>query len=258
MISLKNITKIADKKRIIDEINADFPDSAVSLVIAPKDAGKTTLCKIIAGGLLPDSGKILKKRWALCAFADKTGDFFPDFTVSESCTIWNLLYPSFNQNTFGTLVSDTKISQNTKIQALSPEQKKLLKISLVLASNAEIMIFDEPLSELNHETKNKTLNLLKESAENGKTVIIAAEEIDDFEKIAAHVFVLNNGDIVLSSEIKELLLSHRLLPGACTISPDFQVIGPVFNERLVKTTEDVGRNATLKEIVKGYVNGSSS
>lgn len=258
MISLKNITKIADKKRIIDEINADFPDSAVSLLIAPKNAGKTTFCKVIAGELLPDSGKILKKRGDLCAFADKTGDFFPDFTINECCNIWNLLYPSFNLNTFDTLVSDSKISHNTKIQALSPEQKKLLKISLVFSSNAEIMVFDEPLQNLDREAKDKTLNLLKEYALNGKTVIVAAEETDDFESIVSHIFVLNNGDIVLSSGIKELLLSHRLLPGACTISPDFQVVGPVFNERLVKTTEDVGRNATLKEIVKGYINGSST
>ena len=257
MISLENITKIAGKKRVIDSTSADFPASAVSLIASPQNAGKTTLCRIIAGELLPDSGKILKKRGVLCAFADETGDFFPEFTVSECCDIWCLLYPSFNNNTFERLISDSKISSGSKIQTLSQDLKKWLKISLVFSSNAEIMIFDEPMLHLDNEIKDKTLNLLKESAENGKTVIVASEETGDFENIISHIFVLNNGDIVLSSGIKELLSSHRLLPGATTISPDFEVIGPVFNERLVKTTDDIGRNATLKEIVKGYINGSS-
>ena len=258
MISLENITKTAGKKRILDTVNADFPDSAFSLLAAKKDNGKTTLCRILAGELLPDSGKIIKKNGLLRAFADEEGDFFPEFTVSECREMWNLLYPSFDEETFGKLTADADISSGSRFQSLSKEMKKWLKISLVLSSNAEIMIFDEPTLDIAPDFKDKLLNSLKEAAENGKSVIVAAEETGDFESLATNIFVLNNGDIVLSSETGELLASHRLLPGATTISPDYDVVGPVFNERLVKTTDDVGRNATLKEIITGYINGSSS
>lgn len=258
MISLENITKTAGKKRILDTVNAEFPEKAFSLLTAKKDNGKTTLCRILAGELLPDSGKIIKKNGSLRAFADEEGDFFPEFTVSECREMWNLLYPSFDDETFDRLTADTDITSGTKIHNLSKETKKWLKISLVLSSNAEIMIFDDPALDIATELKDKLLNLLKESAENGKCVIVAAEETGDFESLATNIFVLNNGDIVLASEISGLLSSHRLLPGATTISPDYDVVGPVFNERLVKTTDDIGRNATLKEIITGYINGSSS
>ena len=120
------------------------------------------------------------------------------------------------------------------------------------------MIFDEPLKYFDSEMKIRFLEILDNAAKQDKTVIVSSNEIVDFEKSAGFVAALSNGNLVLSGETETLLASHRLMPGASTISPDFKVIGPVLNERLVETTDEVGRNATLKEIVLGYVNGSSS
>ena len=120
------------------------------------------------------------------------------------------------------------------------------------------MIFDEPLPHLDPEMKVLLLDLLDEAAKKGRSVIVSSEEISELEERTGFVAALNNGSLVLSGESERLLASHRLLPGASTISPDYKVIGPVLDERLAETTDDIGRNATLKEIVSGYINGSSS
>ena len=131
-------------------------------------------------------------------------------------------------------------------------------MSLAAASNAGTMIFYEPLLGLDMEQKPKFLDLFKELAESGKTVIVAVSEIDGFETVAGRAVVLNGGNLFVAEEVNVLLATHRLFPGATTISPDYKVIGPVFNERLLQTDENIGREATLKEIITGYINGSSS
>ena len=156
------------------------------------------------------------------------------------------------------MLSKAGIAENNKFQTFSEGMKMWFKVSLVLASNADVMIFDEPLLHLDSEMKYGLISILEETAKNGGTVVVTSQEITEFEKSSGFVAALNNGTLVLAGETEKLLVSHRLMPGASTISPDFKVIGPVLNERLVETTDEVGRSATLKEIVSGYINGSNS
>ena len=245
MISFENVTKIFEKNRIVADISITFPESAVSAVVGLSGSGKTTLLRLISGELKPDYGKIVRKNNALCAYFDGKTSSFSGLKQNEIHTIWRLLYPKFDENKFRNLNENTNTNSD------------IFNLSLTAASNAEIMLFDEPLQQLDSEQKSEFLNLFKESAESGKTVVVAVSEIGDLENIADHVVVLNEGSIVLAAEVNEILATHRLFPGATTISPDYKVIGPVFNERLILTDENVGRKATLKEIVTGYIHGSS-
>ena len=156
------------------------------------------------------------------------------------------------------MLAEGGIAENSRFLHLSNAQKSWFSGSLLIASNADIMIFDEPLKYFDSEMKLRFLEILDKAAKQDKAVIVSSNEIVDFEKSVGFVAALSSGNLVLSGETETLLASHRLMPGASTISPDFKVIGPVLNERLVETTDEVGRSATLKEIVLGYVNGSSS
>ena len=168
------------------------------------------------------------------------------------------MYPGFDAEKFKSLLSKNGIEWNARISSMSQDVKNRLSDSLVFASGAGILIFDEPLQHVAAEMKPEFMDLLRESAENGRTVIVATQDITEFEPVVQYLSVINNGSIVVSDEASRLLSSHRLFPGATTISPDFRVIGPVVDERLVETEDEIGRKATLKEIVLGYVNGSSS
>lgn len=257
VISLENATKIFRRTRVLDDITVKFPSGNVSAVVGDHGAGKTTLLRLLAGELKPDSGRVIARIGDLRGLSSENNDFLPKLKTADICTVWMLLYKNFDVKRFRSMLSEGEIAENSRFMTLSDAGKSWFSISLLLASNADIMIFDEPLKYLDSEMKIKFTELADETAEKGKTVIVSSEEIADFEKSAAFVAALYKGNLVLSGETEKLLSSHRLMPGASTISPDFKVIGPVLNERLVETTDEVGRNATLKEIVSGYVNGSS-
>ena len=258
VISLENVTKIFGKNRVVDDVSVRFPSGNISVVVGDHGSGKRTVLRMLAGELKPDSGKVVAKTGESKAFAYENNGFFPKLKTADLCTVWMLLYKNFDIKCFRSFLSEGGITENSRFPTLSNGQKSWFLISLVFASNADIMIFDEPLKNLESEQKSRFIELLDEAAKKGKTVIVSSNEIVDFENVAGFVAALSSGTLVLAGETESLLASHRLMPGASTISPDFKVVGPVLNERLVETTDEVGRNATLKEIVQGYVNGSSS
>ena len=258
VISLKNANKIFNRKKVLDDVSVRFPNGKISVVVGAHGSGKTTLLRLLIGELKPDSGRVFARKGATKAFASENGDFFAGLKIADHCTIWSLLYRGFDAKKFRTLLSEAGIAETNKFSNLSDGMKTWIGISFVVASDADIMIFDEPMLHLESEIKIKFINIAEKLAEKGKTVVIGSQEIGELEKSAAFVAALNNGVLVLAGETEKLLVSHRLMPGASTMSPDFKVIGPVLNERLVETTDEVGRNAALKEIISGYINGSSS
>lgn len=258
VISLKNVTKIFGKNRVLDDVSVRFPTGSLSVVVGTHESGKRTLLRLLAGELKPDYGRVIERRRTSKAFAYENNDFFAGLKIADYCTLWSLLYRNFDMQKFRELLAEAGIAENNKFPAFSEEKKTWFKISLVVASNADVMIFDEPLLRLDQDKKIRLVEILEEAAKNGRTVVVSSQEIGEFENSAGFVAALNNGTLVLAGETGKLLVSHRLMPGASTISPDFKVIGPVLNERLVETADEVGRSATLKEIVSGYINGSSS
>lgn len=245
---MEKVTKIFKKRKALDDITVNFPGAEISVVLGLSGSGKTVLLRCLSGELKPDSGRIIRKNSGLCAYACENPDYFSKFVASDILAMWRLLYPDFEEEKFRSFIGEKNISKN----------RQLFNLALVSASNADVVIFDEPSECLDSEEKPEFLDLLKELARKGKTVIIGATEIGEFESITDRVVVLSSGRVVVAAKAAELLSSHRLFPGATTISPDYKVIGPVFNERLIQTDEDIGRKAALKEIVTGYVNGSSS
>ena len=258
VISLENTTKIFGKTRVLDGVSVRFPSGKISVVVGDHGAGKTILLRLLAGELKPDSGRVIAKAGCSQGFSFESGKSIPKLKTADLCTVWMLLYRNFDIKIFRSMLAEGGIAENSRFSHLSDAQKSWFSSSLLIASNADIMIFDEPLKYFESEMKLRFLEILDETAKKDKTVVVSSEEIVDFEKSAGFVAALNNGNLVLAGETETLLASHRLMPGASTISPDFKVIGPVLNERLVEATDEVGRNATLKEIVLGYVNGSSS
>jgi len=258
VISLENVTKIFGKARVIDNVSTGFNSGEVSVVVGGHGAGKTTLLRLLAGELKPDSGKVIVKTGDSRGFAYENCTFFPGLKTADLCTVWTLLYSGFDIKKFRSLLSEGGIAENSRISHLSDGMKSWFGNSLVFASNADIMIFDEPLQYLDSEIKARFVELIEDAAKVGKTVIVSSKEIADFENSANFVAAFSNGSLVLAGETEKLLSSHRLFPGASTILPDFKVIGPVLNERLIETEDNIGRKATLKDIVSGYINGSSS
>ncbi|HOB70822.1 MAG TPA: hypothetical protein PKM18_03450, partial [bacterium] len=168
--------------------------------------------------------------------------------------MWELLYPGFEREKFFNMMKELKIPADKPLEQYSKGMKTWLHNSLVISSNSEVMIFDEPLQHLDPAVRMKFHTILHNEALKSRTLIISTHEIDEFDKYALHLALIHNGKVVLCDEVSKILFEHRIVPGTQS-SANMSVIGPVFSEKLVKTKENTGREPLLKEIAAGYING---
>jgi len=254
VISATGISKFFGKKAALDNVTIDIPAGTVFILVGPNGAGKTTLLRILCKELKPSSGIIKTKNGGTVAVAEENRDFFKNFDANKYADMWELLYPGFEREKFFNMMKELKIPADKPLEQYSKGMKTWLHNSLVISSNSEVMIFDEPLQHLDPAVRMKFHTILHNEALKSRTLIISIHEIDEFDKYALHLALIHNGKVVLCDEVSKILFELRIVPGTQS-SANMSVIGPVFSEKLVKTKENTGREPLLKEIAAGYING---
>lgn len=259
VIELSKVSKNFGKTAALKDVSIKIPDSSFFIIVGPNGAGKTTLLRIIAGELLQSDGTVslddLKKSERSIAVAEENRDHFMEFNAEKYCELYKSLYADFDQSRFMTLIKRLNIEPDKPLELLSKGMKTWVMNSLVIASNSKIIIFDEPLQHLDPSVRMDFQLILKGEKLKGRTILISTHEISEFDELAEMVAIINHGSVIYTEEITKALFSHRIVSGTMNISPE-SVVGPVFNEKLVKTTENAGREPLLKELVAAYINGS--
>lgn len=248
------VSKYFGKTKALDNITIEIPTGSVFILAGPNGAGKTTLLRILCKELKPNYGVVKYLEEDSLAVAEENRDFFKNFTAEIYVKMWNTLYPLFDKAKFYNMLQELNIPKEKLVEKYSKGMKTWLHNSLVVASNAKTMIFDEPLQHLDPSVRMKFHQILQEEILKSRTIIISTHEIDEFDKYALHLALIHSGKIILSGEVSKIIFDHRILPGTLN-NLEFDSIGPVFGEKLVKTKENIGREPLLKEIAAGYING---
>lgn len=254
VIAVSSVSKFFGEKKALDDISLEITRNSVFILVGPNGAGKTTLLRLLCGELKPNRGTITVKNHVSFAVAEENRDFFKNFDAEKYAKMWALLYPGFDRVHFFKMLSQLKIPADKPLEAYSKGMKTWLHNSLVISSNAEVMILDEPLQHLDPSVRMSFHSILQGQTEKGRTLIISTHEIDEFDKYAADIAIIHNGKIALNSAVSKTIFEHRIISGTQPAG-NLHVIGPVFGEKLVKTTENIGREPLLKEIAAGYING---
>jgi iron complex transport system ATP-binding protein len=185
MIEIKNIDVKLGGSVIVSSFSAMFTPGTITAIIGKNGSGKSTLVSALAGDLPISNGIIRINERDLTSFTlsdlakwrsvvTQSSDYQLPFTVTEvlEMTYW---------------AGGTKESINSALQALgiwelrkrkvtmlSGGEKQRVAIAFALATTFETLILDEPLSAQDEVSKDRIINLLKELAAAGKTVILVA------------------------------------------------------------------------------------
>ncbi|HNW81761.1 MAG TPA: ABC transporter ATP-binding protein [bacterium] len=259
VIELSSISKNFGFTAALKDVSITIPDGSFFIVVGPNGAGKTTMLRIIAGELLPSGGTVSFDKSAnfkeFVSVAEENRDYFNEFNALSYCELYKFLYGDFDKARFMELLKRLDIPSEKPVESFSKGMKTWLLNSLLIASNSKIMIFDEPLQHLDPSVRMDFHLLLREERSKGRTVIISTHEISEFDDAAESVAIINHGRVVYTGEVAGTLFSHRMVPGTMAVNAEITV-GPVFNEKLVRTTENIGREPLLKEVAAAYINGS--
>jgi len=227
-IQLENITHRYDGKIILDNLNASIADKKITCLLGNTGSGKTTILRLIAGLEQPASGKIyinnrlVTKGNEICVppFARKVGFVFqdlalwPHFTVLKNIS-WTLKVTSHKNaiaeaaallETFGLAGFENKYPHQ-----LSGGQQQLLAIARAMAPNPEIILMDEPLSNLDKKIKLRMLEKVMEIKEKfNVTIVYVTHDHNEALHIADELIVLNNnGKVEMQGSKKEIAESDN-------------------------------------------------
>ena len=200
--------------RAIQDINLHIPKNNFVVLSGPSGSGKTTLLNILGTLDRPTDGKVFMSGEDITSFSDialsrlrreKLGFIFQVFHLIPRLTSWeNVSYPLIPAG-----IGPKKRFERAKIllekmelgdrldhspEELSGGQQQRVAIARALVNNPEIIIADEPTSNIDDETGKDVLELLCELKNSGVTIIVGTHDTS-FEKVADVVHKMKNGMI---------------------------------------------------------------
>ena len=219
-----------DKIRALDGVSAQIHRGEVVVVIGPSGSGKSTFLRCLnllelptGGQILFDGADITDKNCNINLHRQKMGmvfqhfNLFPHMTILKNMTIapMQLLHKSKEdaEKTALELLSRVGLADraNAYPSQLSGGQKQRVAIVRALAMQPEVMLFDEPTSALDPEMVGEVLEVMKELANSGMTMVVVTHEMGFAREVASRVLFMADGKLV-EEGTPEAIFTHPQSP----------------------------------------------
>tara|TARA_B100000963_G_scaffold346373_1_gene351514 strand:+ start:49 stop:984 length:936 start_codon:yes stop_codon:yes gene_type:complete len=270
-IVINNLSKIYDNGfTALKNINLNIKKGEIFAMLGPNGAGKTTLISIICGIVKPTSGKINVEGFDIIDDYRETrsriGLVPQELTLEQFETVFNNV--SYSRGLYGKKPNPTYIEKILKqlslwdkkeriLRQLSGGMKRRVLIAKALSHEPQILFLDEPTAGVDVELRKEMWKVVESLRETGVTIILTTHYIEEAEAIADRVGVINQGEIIVVEEKKELL--KKMGQKTLTIELQDEIIN--IPDSLKKYNLDIGNNKislvytySLKEKQTGITN----
>ena len=227
MIKLEHIVKYFDQVHAVNDISLTIEKGEVICLIGPSGSGKSTVCRCINGLEIPESGTITidgevidynneeqaRKARSKMGFVFQHFNLFPHMNVLDNMTLAPVQVLGMSKQDAEAKAIDllSRVGLADKKEAypkqLSGGQKQRVAIARSLMMNPEIMLFDEPTSALDPEMVVEVLEVMKQLASAGITMVVVTHEMGFAKEISDRIIFLEDGKIVEEQE-PEAFFAH--------------------------------------------------
>lgn len=229
MIELKGIEKSFKNVEAMRGVDLTVEDGDIVCIIGPSGSGKSTLLRCINALEIPDAGSVvidgetvdvrnrkqLERLRTGMGFVFQHFNLFPHLTVLENLTLAPVkvkgLDPAAAEQTARELLARVGLADKVDSYPgkLSGGQKQRVAIARALAMEPEVMLFDEPTSALDPEMIGEVLDVMKELAHAGTTMVVVTHEMGFAREVATRVIFMDAGQIVEQGAPTEIFGSPK-------------------------------------------------
>lgn len=228
LIELRHVDKHYGDLHVLNDINLSVDRGEVVVVIGPSGSGKSTMCRtinrletvdsgeiLIEGEPLPQEGKDLARMRAELGMVFQQFNLFPHLTVRENIKLApvKLKVMTDEEADKRALELLARVGLPDKADSypaqLSGGQQQRIAIARALAMNPDVMLFDEPTSALDPEMVGEVLEIMKELADDGMTMVVVTHEMGFAREVATRVLFMDGGNIVEQNEPKEFFANPQ-------------------------------------------------
>ena len=221
MIEIKNLHKKFGELEVLKGIDLRINAGEVVCIIGPSGSGKSTLLRCLnrleeaQGGTIAVFDTDVRRLTEVNAFRRRIGMVFQMFNLFANCTVMeNIVMAPVELGLMKRGEAEQKAMELLEMvgladkrdvypSTLSGGQKQRIAIVRALEMKPEIMLFDEPTSALDPEMVGEVLNVMKELAQQGMTMVVVTHEMGFAKEVADRVIFMADGVIVEEGKPKE-------------------------------------------------------
>ncbi len=219
LISINNLSKTyKNGLKALNNVSLNIKKGEILAMLGPNGAGKTTLISIICGIVTPSSGKVDVDGFDIIKdyreTRSKIGLVPQELTLENFETVFNNV--SYTRGLYGKAPDPKYIEEILKklslwdkkdniLRQLSGGMKRRVLIAKALSHKPSILFLDEPTAGVDVELRKDMWKVVERLRESGVTIILTTHYIEEAEAIADRVAVINNGEIIVVDQKKDLL-----------------------------------------------------
>lgn len=227
-IHVSHLKKSFGALDVLMDISTDIYEGEVVVIIGPSGSGKSTFLRcmnkledITAGDVVVDGVNLSEKKVNINKVRERVGMVFQHFNLFNNLDVLHnltlapveLKKATREEAREQALQMLRKVGLEEKADAypsqLSGGQKQRVAIARALCMNPDIMLFDEPTSALDPEMVGEVLQVMKQLAADGMTMVIVTHEIGFAREVADRVLFMDDGYIVEEGTPKEVILNPK-------------------------------------------------
>ena len=218
-ITINNLSKVYDNGfEALKKVNLEIKKGEIIALLGPNGAGKTTLISVICGIVTPSSGKVTVENFDIIEDYRETrsriGLVPQELTLELFETVFNNV--SYSRGLNGKKPNPAHIEKilkdlsmwdkkDLRLRQLSGGMKRRVLIAKALSHEPSILFLDEPTAGVDVELRRDMWKVVEDLRKTGVTIILTTHYIEEAEAIADRVAVINQGEIIVIDETKELL-----------------------------------------------------
>lgn len=223
IISVNHLQKNFGENQVLKDIDFYVKKGEIISIIGSSGSGKSTLLRCINLLEKPNSGTISfhgkdiqSKGFSLSEYRSKVGMVFQTFnlfnnlTVLENCVVGQMSVSKIDRKTAEEkalrILASVGMAQyiDAKPKQISGGQKQRVAIARALAMDPEVLLFDEPTSALDPEMVGEVLNVIRDLAISGLTMLIVTHEMNFAKDVSSRVIFMDDGVIVEDSSPEKI------------------------------------------------------
>lgn len=228
ILKLENLEKSFGSLHVLKNINLVVHQREVVTVIGASGSGKSTMLRCINLLEEPDAGHIYFEDTDLTELSTNINklredigmvfqsfNLFPNMNVLDNCTLAPCLIKHMNKEEAEELAKQRLIQVGMKefihasTKTLSGGQKQRVAIARALCMSPKIMLFDEPTSALDPEIVAEVLDVMKQLAEDGMTMVVVTHEMTFAKEVSDRVVFMDKGIILEEGSPKEIFQNPK-------------------------------------------------
>ena len=228
MLKVKNLCKTFENTEALKGVSVDINKGDVMCIIGPSGSGKSTLLRCLNLLEKPDGGQVIfegddlmSKKVDLNLHRQKMGmvfqqfNLFPHMTVMENLTCAPMMLKNVSKEDAEKkgmeLLERVGLADRADAypNQLSGGQKQRIAIVRALCMEPDVMLFDEPTSALDPEMVGEVLDVMKELALGGMTMVVVTHEMGFAREVASRVLFMDNGTVVEEGSPEEIFTAPK-------------------------------------------------